>query len=335
MDGMNEGPFSIEIVKLAGAFAPLVDSSTVAKPDTGHVNKLVRKLIGNANDFYKDYRPETDKRIAAALLLQLRNTLDTAYLPPVYRDVIDKKFKGNVSKYVDDVYSKSIFADKKKLMAVLKDYKAISVKKITMDPAYMLWLDASTQFYKKLKPTYDKMTAELAHYNRLYMKAQMEVMKDTKKFYPDANSTLRVAYGKIDSYSPRDGIRYNWYTTLDGVMEKEDPKNPEFTVFPKLKTVWMNKDFGNYADKTDGKIHTCFIASNHTTGGNSGSPVIDAQGNLIGTNFDRCWEGTMSDVMFDPSLCRNIVLDVRYTLFIIDKVGGAGYLLNEMKIVTK
>jgi hypothetical protein len=162
------------------------------------------------------------------------------------------------------------------------------------------------------------------------MAAQMEVFK-SKKFYPDANSTLRVAYGKIDGYSGRDGIKYNWYCTLDGVMEKEDSTSFDYQVPAKLHRLWATKDYGTYADKKDGKIHTTFIATNHTTGGNSGSPVLDANGNLIGTNFDRCWEGTMSDVNYDPSVCRNIVLDVRYTLFIIDKYAGAGYLLKEME----
>jgi hypothetical protein len=153
-----------------------------------------------------------------------------------------------------------------------------------------------------------------------------------KKYYPDANSTLRVAYGQVGDYSPRDGVTYNWYTTIDGLMQKEDPAVEEFHVAPKLKELWMKKEYGAYADKK-GELHVAFIANNHTSGGNSGSPVLDADGNLIGTNFDRCWEGTMSDEAFDPSFCRNISVDIRYTLFVIDKFAGAGYLLDEMKVV--
>ena len=163
------------------------------------------------------------------------------------------------------------------------------------------------------------------------MQAQMDVFTD-RRFYPDANSTLRVTYGKVEGYSTPEGKNYNWFTTLDELIAKESDTIADYKVPQKLKDLHAKKDYGRYAAK-DGKIHTCFIASNHTTGGNSGSPVIDAQGNLIGTNFDRCWEGTMSDINYDPSICRNITLDIRYTLFIIDKYAGAGYLIDEMVLV--
>jgi hypothetical protein len=157
------------------------------------------------------------------------------------------------------------------------------------------------------------------------------VIKD-KKFYPDANGTLRVAYGKVDDYKPRDGVQYLHYTTLDGLVEKHNSGHEDFYVTPKLIEMYEKKDFGSYADK-NGKLRIAFTGSNHTTGGNSGSPVLNANGELIGTNFDRNWEGTMSDIMYNVNFCRNIVLDVRYTLWIVDKYAGAGYLLNEMKIV--
>jgi hypothetical protein len=153
-----------------------------------------------------------------------------------------------------------------------------------------------------------------------------------RKYYPDANSTLRVAYGKVGGYKPKDAVRYDYYTTLEGVMQKENPAVDEFMVAPKLKDLFNNKDFGQYANK-NGELPVAFCASNHTTGGNSGSPVFNGEGQLIGTNFDRNWEGTMSDIMYDPNQVRNIVLDVRFTLFVIDKFAGAGYLLDEMKIV--
>lgn len=164
-----------------------------------------------------------------------------------------------------------------------------------------------------------------------YMAGQLKYMKN-KQFYPDANSTLRLTYGKIKGTKPKDGLIYNYFTTLDGVMEKENPAIDDYVVFPKLKELYAKKDYGQYADK-DGKLHVAFIAANHTTGGNSGSPVLNAKGELIGTNFDRAWEGTMSDIMYNPDICRNISLDIRYTLFVIDKYAGAGYLLNEMKLI--
>lgn len=163
------------------------------------------------------------------------------------------------------------------------------------------------------------------------MKAQME-MQPMKKFYPDANFTLRVTYGNIKGYEPDDAVKYKYFTTLDGILEKEDPDIYDYVVEDKLKELYRNKDFGQYADQ-DGSMHVCFTATNHTSGGNSGSPVMDAEGNLIGLNFDRCWEGTMSDVAYDISQCRNIALDIRYCLFIIDKFAGAKHLIDEMTIL--
>jgi hypothetical protein len=163
------------------------------------------------------------------------------------------------------------------------------------------------------------------------MAGQMEMLKE-KRFYPDANSTMRVSYGKVDDYSPSDGVQYNYFTTGRGILEKEDSAIYDYAVDPKLKDLLINKDFGKYSDK-DGTLHLAFTASNHTTGGNSGSPVLDENGYLIGINFDRNWEGTMSDLMYDPDQCRNIALDIRYCLFIIDKFAGAQNLIKEMKII--
>ncbi len=162
------------------------------------------------------------------------------------------------------------------------------------------------------------------------MAAQMEVMKD-KRFYPDANSTLRITYGKVNGYTPRDAVQYDFITTLDGVMEKYKPGDYEFDVPEKLRELYAKKDYGQYGAK--GKMPICFIASNHTTGGNSGSPALDAYGNLVGLNFDRTWEGTMSDINYDPAICRNIMTDIRYVLFIVDKFAGAKNLIEEMKLV--
>jgi hypothetical protein len=156
-----------------------------------------------------------------------------------------------------------------------------------------------------------------------------------KPFYPDANSTLRVAYGKVEGLEPQDGMQYNFYTTLDGAVRKHNPNIEEFQMPQKLLDLHRKKDYGQYAINHQGKstVPLAFLASNHTTGGNSGSPVINAKGELIGTNFDRIWEGTMSDVLFDPNLCRNITLDIRYTLFIIEKFGNAKWVIDEMRLV--
>jgi len=162
------------------------------------------------------------------------------------------------------------------------------------------------------------------------MRALMEA-DTSKNFYPDANSTLRIAYGKVDTYEPIDGVLYDYFTTLDGVIAKDNPDIYDYKVPARLKELYNKKDYGRYAE--DGKVHVCFIASNHTTGGNSGSPVINGNGELIGVNFDRNWEGTMSDIMYNPDQCRNITLDIRYVLFIIDKFAGDKRLVDEMDIV--
>jgi hypothetical protein len=156
-------------------------------------------------------------------------------------------------------------------------------------------------------------------------------MQPEKVFYADANSTLRVTYGKVKGYSPNDGVYFKHYTTLNGIMEKDNPNIYDYNVPQKLREIYQNKDFGNYTQ--DGEVPVCFIATNHTTGGNSGSPVLNAEGHLIGVNFDRAWEGVMSDIQYDPEICRNISVDIRYVLFIMDKLAGAKHLIDEMVIV--
>ena len=193
--------------------------------------------------------------------------------------------------------------------------------------------DAFDDWYKKeIRPVTKRINSEITLLNRDYMRGQMEFSPD-RVFYPDANLTLRVAYGSVQGYSPADGIYYKPVSTLEGIMEKDNPEIFDYNIPQRLREIHATKDYGPYA-VTDSKGNTtvpvCFIATNHTSGGNSGSPVINADGDLIGINFDRVWEGTMSDIVFDPDLCRNISLDIRYVLFIIDKVAGASHLLDEM-----
>ena len=193
-----------------------------------------------------------------------------------------------------------------------------------------LYNDMLKTYQMQVQVRLNEIQGRINKLQRTYMLAQMEVMKE-RKFYPDANSTMRVTYGNVKGYNARDAVRFNYYTYLDGVMEKYKPGDYEFEVPDRLKELYKNKDYGPYSDH--GKIPVCFIASNHTTGGNSGSPALDASGNLVGLNFDRVWEGTMSDINYDPSICRNIMVDIRYVLFLIDKYAGAGHLVREMKLV--
>jgi hypothetical protein len=251
-------------------------------------------------------------------------------LKPAYFIEQRIKYQGDFIKWANVVYSKSIFRDSLTIHQFLGSYKPSMAKKIMNDPAYKL-MEPIAAFYKNtIAAKVNGMALELGRLNRLYMAAQRE-MNTTKKYYPDANSTLRVAYGNVKSYFPRDGVEYNYYTTLDGIMEKYVKGSEEFDVSPKLLDLYKRKDFGPYA--SNGTVPVAFIATNHTTGGNSGSPVLNAYGQLIGTNFDRVWEGTMSDILFNPEICRNITLDIRYTLFVIDKYGEAKRLIQEMDIV--
>jgi hypothetical protein len=213
---------------------------------------------------------------------------------------------------------------------MLSDFTAGSARKFTKDPVFQL-ADQLSVFYKaQVTDKITTMNTALIKLNRLYMAAQME-MQPEKKFYPDANSTLRLAYGQVKGYSPRDGDYYTPFSTLDGIMEKYIPGDEDFDVPAKLVELYKSKNYGNYA--VNGTMPVAFLATNHTTGGNSGSPVLNAKGQLIGTNFDRVWEGTMSDEQFNPDICRNITLDIRYTLFIIDKFAGDKRLIDEMDII--
>ena len=215
-------------------------------------------------------------------------------------------------------------------MALLDKPAAELIAFVKAEPVVQLYRDISGTYAATVAGGLNEVQARINKMNRTYVQAQMEVFKE-KTFYPDANSTLRVTYGNVKGYNPRDAVGFDYYTYLDGVMEKYKPGDYEFDVPEKLRELNRNRDFGQYG--AGGKMPVCFIARNHTTGGNSGSPALDAYGNLIGLNFDRVWEGTMSDINYDPSICRNIMVDIRYVLFIVDKFAGAGHLVQEMKLV--
>jgi hypothetical protein len=228
------------------------------------------------------------------------------------------------------VFEKSVFTSEESVMNLLNGFNSSWAKKIRQDPAVAMFNSLAELQKNVIAPGLAEGQQTLPELQRIYMAAQME-MQPEKLFYPDANSTLRVTFGKVDGYSPADGMDYRHWTTLEGIIEKDNPDIYDYRVPEKLKVLYQNKDYGDYA--VNGQVPVCFIASNHTSGGNSGSPVINADGHLIGINFDRNWEGTMSDIMYDPGLCRNISLDIRYALFIIDRFAGAGHLLNEMELI--
>jgi hypothetical protein len=216
------------------------------------------------------------------------------------------------------------------MKSLLKNFNAETAKTLKNDPAFSFASELYNAYSDNTLTGYTQFSTEEARLLQIYVEGLMTMFPD-KKIWADANSTLRIAYGKIEGSAPHDGMVYNHFTTIDGVMQKYKPNNPDFTLSQKYIDLYNKKDFGSYAQ--DGKLWVNFTASNHTTNGNSGSPVIDANGNFIGINFDRSWESTMSDFVYDASRCRNIVVDSRYILWIIEKYGDAGHLIKEMKLV--
>jgi hypothetical protein len=249
---------------------------------------------------------------------------------------------GSAEAWAEALFTETIFAKSEavKALCTTKDVAAVAMDmdKIKNDPATMFLNEFTRWYYDAVRPEYVRLNRELQLAYRDYMRGQMEYARahdgeaGLAAFYPDAILTLRVAYGDIKGYSPADGVYYTPSSTIRGIMEKDNPDIFDYNIPQRLRDIYATKDYGRWTDST-GEVPVCFIATNHTTGGNSGSPVINADVDLIGLNFDRVWEGTMSDIVFDPEICRNISLDVRYVLFTIEKIGGASYLFDEMTFV--
>ncbi|MBN2174219.1 MAG: S46 family peptidase, partial [Bacteroidales bacterium] len=328
---LTEAGLGIEAVRFARTFERLVDYSKLKKEiDENKLNELVSDQKNRTESFFKDYQPAIDKEVFAVILKDYYERTHNGSMADELR-ILYTKYKGDFNVMADEVFAKSVFVSKEKMNEFLDHYKTSNVKKLEHDPVYKLASSFAGLYYQQLIPVIRAKNNHIDSLMRIFMQAQIE-MQPMKKIYPDANFTLRVAYGNADGYNPDDAVFYRHYTTLEGIMEKEDPEIYDYVVEDKLQELYQKKDYGVYGDE-DGSMHVCFTASNHTTGGNSGSPVLDADGNLIGINFDRCWEGTMSDIYYDLSQCRNIALDIRYCLFIIDKFAGAGHLVDEMTIV--
>ena len=272
--------------------------------------------------FYKDYNMPTDRRVAKRMFRIVKENCKE--LPSVFAEVIDKRFGGDTDAYVDYLYDNSVFADEQRALAAVA-----SGKELKEDPAAVL-SESIVGKMRELSKAQKEGRQKYADGHRLYIAGLMR-MQPKKAWASDANFTIRLTYGRILPYNPADGICYNYYTTLKGVMEKENPENPtEFTVPAKLKELYAAKDFGRYAN-AKGELPTCFLADCDITGGNSGSPVLNAKGSLIGLAFDGNWEAMSGDVAFEPELQRTIAVDVRYVLFVIDKFAGASWLLDELQ----
>ena len=323
-DYYNETARTIEIANLAMSIARLY---IVGHEDL--VNYDSEKGAQIMAEFYKDYYLPIDKECFIALMNEYEKNMPEEFKPQYFKDKYAEF--GSIEAWAEHIFSNSIFADPEKAAALTAE----DMQAVINDPATEFMNEFLKWYYFDILPVTESLNQELQLAYRDYMRGQMvycRTQRVPKAFYPDANLTLRVAYGHIKGYSPADGTYYCPSSTIQGIMEKDNPDIFDYNIPQRLRDIYAQKDYGRWADQT-GEVPVCFIATNHTTGGNSGSPVINADGDLIGLNFDRVWEGTMSDIVFDPDICRNISLDIRYVLFIIDKVANADHLLDEMTFV--
>ena len=326
-DYFNEIVGRIELFNIVG----LLNQLATAKERNGETgfNEALPRVKAQLEEFYKEYNAEVDQKMFEALINKFETDQNAAFISPQ----LSEKAKAagyDYAKLAAEVFASTEVDNPSVVMTGLNQGAAAFIESFKTDKANELLKTLTGAYIQQVSGKVNSIQQRINKLQRDYMQAQMEVFKE-KAFYPDANSTLRVTYGKVNGYAPRDAVKYDFYTYLEGVMDKYKPGDYEFDVPEKLLALYKAKDYGPYG--TGGKMPVCFIASNHTTGGNSGSPVLDAYGNMVGINFDRVWEGTMSDINYDPSLCRNISVDIRYILFIIDKYAGAGHLIKEMKLV--
>ena len=282
-----------------------VEQALIANPENLERGKEV--LTGQLQGIHKNYDADLDKGVYLNVM-------------PLYGKEVDAT-----------IYDKTAFTNLDSALSLLEGDAATVIKNLNNDAAFAYAKPIIDEFFNTLNPEYQQKNEPITALQTKYMTALMEALPNAR-YFPDANGTLRVTYGQVRGYEPRDAVYYNPVSYLDGVIEKYIPGDYEFDVPQKLIDLYEAKDYGQYADK-NGKVPVCFLGTNHTTGGNSGSPAIDAEGNLVGLNFDRVWEGTMSDMNYDPEICRNIMVDLRYVLFIVDKYAGATHLIDEMTLV--
>ena len=321
----NSGIEAVGLASNLSAFAGMYEGSMDPEKRESYRNAM----LAYAGDFFRNYDRATDMELFVSVMQLYGEILEPEWQAPEYIR-LKKLCGGDFRSLAGRIYDRTIFADQDRLTSFIRDFKRSGARELKKDPFYQLAESASLLISERVRDRLGRLNAEIRELNRLYMALQMEYNRD-QVFYPDANSTLRIAYGTVSGYKSADAVYFSHLTTLKGIMEKDNPEIYDYDVPAGLRQLYEEGDYGRYSQ--DGQLPVCFIASNHTTGGNSGSPVINADGHLAGVNFDRAWEGVASDMAFNPEQSRNISLDIRFALFIIDKFAGAGYLLDEMTLV--
>jgi hypothetical protein len=324
-DYYSEALLAPEIIRFAGRF------NDIAKAKTAEERKKTLESLQNETvTFFKNYNVETDKKIFAEVMQTYFQNIPKEYHPDFFIKLCNEN-KNDFKAIANKLYTKTNLVNQKWITSLLQKADT-NFDDFRNDIAVVFYTSIADFYNNKVFPKLRELNNNLNLKQRLYMRALLE-MPQEKILYPDANSTLRVSYGKVEGFSPVDGTIYKHYTTIDGIIAKSKQENVvDYKIPARLEELYAAKNFGTYTNEK-GELPVAFLASNHTTGGNSGSPILNGNGNLLGLNFDRCWESTMSDIMFDPDYCRNISVDIRYVLFIIDKFAGATRLIEELEII--
>ncbi|MEM9983483.1 MAG: S46 family peptidase [Bacteroidota bacterium] len=319
----NEGAYGVEAFRFALSLTNQLADWASLTPEGR--KELQAEVTQKGLRHFREYKAHIDRDVASNILGAYQEMLDPELRPATIQAILDRQ-GDQLSSYVQELFAGSALTDSNRFVAMVENF---TPEQLYSDPVFRLAVSLY-QDYAEALDSYSPLSQEAAGLMGKYMEAQRTVFSE-KQFYPDANQSLRLTYGKVETMEPRDGVLYDTYTTLDGVVAKYQPGDYEFDLPKKLLDLHAAKDYGRYGK--DGQLRVAFIASNHTSGGNSGSPILNGEGHLIGLNFDRGWEGTMSDVDYDRNQCRNISVDARYVLFLIDKFGEASYLIDEMTIV--